>query len=343
MDHFLAIDEEGYFLLQDNMRLTDEEVGYDIFKNLQINPEKFDQITSLFGNKPVIVEAFDKPLIAQQIFKEHDNWSILMPYGWRENFQLKVLCLDAWDRFHGLTDRGIPFTFSRKAQAEFFNLLDNYDDTSITSDQKTYTMPDFYIEDSSADTQEFWSQHYQEMETPPWDLGKAHPALEPILPQLKILKSRIINFGCGKGHDAAFLADKGHVVTAVDISQEAVKMAQKKYSRLNQLTFEQADIFNRENELYDMCFEHTLFCAIPPSKRKELIKKWYSNLDEGGFLLGIFFVMPWRKGPPYGCSEWELRSLLEKKFRLLYWKRWQQSPNERQGSELVIFAQKKDT
>jgi hypothetical protein len=54
-----------------------------------------------------------------------------------------------------------------------------------------------------------------------------------------------------------------------------------------------------------------------------------------------------RTGPPFGGSEWELRSRLQshasqKGFRILYWNRLRDSKPERLGQELFVYAQKLD-
>lgn len=342
MDHFIAIDEEGYFLLPNQIRLNDQEAGYNLLKHLQFKDDSYHSLQSKYGEATVYVEAFDKPLVAEQVLYTDGEWQLLFPYGWKEKFEFTRLCLDEWDRFHGLTERDLPFVFSRKAQAEFFNLLDDYDDDSITKGSETHNLPPFYIENQEAYTDLFWKNIYQTNPSPNWDLGGPHPALADILPQVKILKCRIANLGCGRGHDAAFLADKGHVVTGIDISPEAIEYAKEHYGNIRHLNYHVGDLFQYNDNRFDLCFEHTAFCAIPPHRRKEMIKSWLRLLEPGGHFLGIFFVTPQRTGPPYGCSEWELRTLLEKKFRLLYWKRWQHSPGKRQGTELVIYAQKKD-
>jgi SAM-dependent methyltransferase len=205
-------------------------------------------------------------------------------------------------------------------------------------DGKRFVIPPYYQQRGDVNHKEFWSDLYAAHDHP-WDLNGPHPALEPILPQIKIVKSRITNYGCGQGHDAAFLASKGHIVTGVDLSAEAIANAQKTYGHIPGLTYKQDDVF-KNLQPCDVIFEHTLFCAISPDKRRDLISRWNQSLEANGYLLGIFFVMPKRFGPPYGGSEWELRSLLEKHFRLLYWKRWEQSPPRREGKELVVFAQK---
>jgi hypothetical protein len=228
--------------------------------------------------------------------------------------------------------------FSRKAQAEFFNLLEDYDDDSITVNGKKLPVGRYYQERDDVNHRDFWAERYQTNDHP-WDLNGPHPAIEPILPQIKIVKSRITNYGCGQGHDAAFLASKGHIVTGVDLSAEAIENAKKTYGHQPNLNFVQDDVFKSRYPC-DLIFEHTLFCAISPNRRRDLVVRWHQSLEANGYLLGIFFVMPKRFGPPYGGSEWELRAVLEKHFRLLYWKRWEHSPQRRDGKELVVFAQK---
>lgn len=339
-DHFIIIDEEGYFVLSQGIRLTDRDVGRQLFKHLVLT--ETHSLKTKFDQQDVYVEAFDKPIVVEQIERQAGMvWKLIAPYGFETTFNLQSLCLDEWDRFHGLTQEKIPFVFSRKAQAEFFNLLEEFSDDSITVDGHTLVIPPFYIEEPSFVSSNTWTDIYKNSPQPNWDLQGAHPALNAILPQIKIVKSRIANWGCGRGHDAALLAQNGHVVTGFDYSEEAIAQAQKLYSRIPTLTLKVEDALTSKNDAqFDIIFEHTLFCALLPSQRKQLVQKWHKSLDVGGHLLGIFFVMPKRGGPPYGCSEWELRQMLEKKFRLLYWKRWQKSPAHRQGNELVIYAQK---
>jgi len=339
MQKFIAMDEEGFFVLPPGVRLSDPAIGAPLLQKMTID-EGFT-IRTIWDGETVVVEPFDKPLVAQQIHRTAKGWQLEFPYKVLVTMNPETLCVDQWDRFHGRTADKMPFVFSRKAQAEFFNLLDEFDDDSITLQGQRYEIPPYYQEQESGDVDDpqFWEGLYRSGEKVGWDLEGPHPALEPILPQIKIAKSRIVNYGCGYGHDAAFLASKGHIVTGIDLSPEAIAKAREKYGSIPNLTFLNEDVFKNEHKC-DVVFEHTLFCAISPDKRRDLIRRWHQSLEIGGYLLGVFFVMPKRYGPPFGGSEWELRSQLEKHFRLLYWKRWQHSPPRREGKELVVFAQK---
>ncbi len=334
----IALDEEGFFILAGDVRLTDPHEGRALLQNLSIDDHGGCWTT--WDGETLLVEAFDKPLVAQQIEKTASALHLIAPYGYQTAIRLDSLCLDSWDRFHGLTQNNIPFVLSRKAQAELFSVADDFDDDGITLWGKHYATPPFYFQSTDLNETSFWTERYSH-NTTPWDLGQHHPALDAILPQIKINKCRILNLGCGRGHDAAYFSKLGHVVTGVDFSETAIQQAKERYGSAPNLQWAVGDALSKEFSPVDMIFEHTLFCAIAPTKRKNLVQQWKRALDERGHLLGIFFVHPKRRGPPYGGSEWELRELLEKDFRLLFWKRWAFSPERRQGTELVVYAQKK--
>lgn len=341
-DKYIAIDEEGYPLFGD-VRVTDANTGAEILRNIKFAENGSFQ-TSL-QNTNSFIEAFDEPYVAAQVSKVESGWRILLPYGLELPFDPHSLTLDEWDRFHGKTLSGIPFVFSRKAQAEFFNLVEEFDDESITIDGELIDVPPLFNPHEEVQSEKFWSNIYQN-ENPGWELNEPAPALKDMLPRLKLPKSRILILGCGSGNDAAYFAEQGHVVTGVDISPEALQRAKDKYSHLTNIHWVLGDLFKlgREHEqAYDLIFEHTCFCAIDPTLRTDLIKAWKRYLAPGGFLLGVFFAMEKKSGPPFGATEWELRERLKKSFQFVFWGRWHQSIDRRNGKELLIYAQKKST
>lgn len=341
---FIQIDEDGYFKMED-LRVADIQTGAEWLRALKYDPTT-SQVWTHMDDQDVLVEAFDAPLVVLNITKNSGSenssgWIATMPYGVSENFSLDSLTLDESDRFHGRTERGIPFVFSRSAQALFFNLLDDFDDDSISSDGKTYeTHP--WLETTTDATREWWSSFYAKGEGP-WDLGGPHPSLARLIGTLKLQRLRFLVLGCGRGHDAAWLARAGHIVTAMDYSEDALTEARREYGNVPDLTFVQGDAFNlptKYDGAFDIIFEHTLYCAIDPEKRNSLVKSWLRALTENGHLFAIFFASEKRKGPPYGGSEFELRARLSKRWRTLYWKRIQDSPLRRLGSEIFVYAQK---
>lgn len=340
---FIQIDEEGYFKL-DDLRVADAEIGKAWMASVRMD-DRGRAWCDTGGGALALIEAFDEPFVALDIERPvnaDEAWSIAVPYGHRERFSPTTLTLDPWDRFHGRTMSGVPFVFSRSTQARFFDLVDDFDDDGITiAGERIETRP-WLQENPDANNDSWWTNIYC-TETPRWDLGAPAHALPSLVPKLKLQRARILVAGAGTGNDAAWFAEQGHLVTAVDFSEEAILRAKAKYEHLSNLKFLRADIFAPPPEFtaaFDVVFEHTLFCAITPSRRDELIKIWRRVLTDDGHLMGVFFVMDKPIGPPYGGSEWELRQRLHKGFQPLYWTRLRDSQANRLGHELFLYARK---
>jgi len=336
---FIQIDEQGYFHFGEN-RVSDPKDGFSLFSNLKIL-ESGHFVTQSEG-QAVLVEAFDEPFIALGITKKDNQWQITLPYNFTSAIDISSFSLDEWDRFHGNTTSGIPFVLSRSAQASFFNLVDEYDDDSIVINGERLQTGPWLNPNPDTINESFWTNIYN-TEDPGWDLKIPHPALESTMNQIKLSKCRILNLGCGTGTDANYLASLGHIVTGVDMSPEAIKRANEKYSHVKNLNFVQKDIFDvtpEELGKFDLIFEHTLYCAISPERRNKLTQVWKKMLSDNGQLLGIFFSMNKRIGPPFGGSEWEIKKRLKKDYRFLYWTRCKKSPGKRLGKELIVFAER---
>ncbi|MGE0526771.1 MAG: methyltransferase domain-containing protein [Bdellovibrionales bacterium] len=341
-ERYISLDEEGYFAF-DGRRVDDDSLGRELIQNLKLTEK--DAVCTTMQGQEVWVEAFDAPLVGRHVRRLGGGFCEMdLPYHMRTRFHLDTLCLDEWDRFHGRTTEGVPFVFSRTAQYEFFDLLDSFDDESVTLEGKTYPVPPWLVPMEEVRNSGFWTDKYQSAEKPGWELGRESVVLPEVLPQLKLGKCRVLVPGCGSGHDAAYFARLGHVVTGVDFSEEAIQRAKSLYGHLENLTFERADVFALPptwNARFDLVFEHTLYCAVSPEHRSALAKVWNRVLHSQGHLLGIFFVMERRLGPPFGGSEWEVRERLGGAFDFLYWTRWRRSVENRRGLELVVFARKK--
>lgn len=338
---FIQIDEEGYPLFGET-RVSDEAIGREILSNLSISDTH--RLTTTVDDEVVIVEAFDAPLIAQQVEVRDGQWILQGPYYFLTSFKLESLSLDEWDRFHGLTDKGMPFVFSRKAQAQFFNLLEDYTDDSISFEGQTFEIPPSFKNTTHVNQESWWSDIYRQPGNPGWNLNEPAEALKDMLPRLKLPKSRILVLGCGEGHDAALFAEFGHKVTAIDMSPEAIRRGKEKYGHFSNLEFIEADFFKlgpEFNKAFDIVFEHTCYCAINPLRRNELVQVWSKCLAEKGFLMGVFFAMYKQDGPPFGASEWELRERTKKLYQYLFWGRWRQSTPKAIGKELFVYAQRR--
>lgn len=354
-ERHLIIDEEGYFII-DGKRMVDEEVGAMLLEGLQ--RKERGTFSSQWDDDEVFMEAFDEPLIVQWVdIIEADllagqganladaagsTMKLTFPYGAKAPLDFSKLRVDEWDRFHGRTPAGIPYVFSRKAQARFFDLLEEYDDDSITWLGKTYEMKPWMTASEEIGTADYWTEKYKQGRDG-WELGTPAAALTDMLPRLKMPKSRVLVPGCGRGHDAALFAEAGQLVTAVDISPEALKEAKALYGHLQNITWLEADIFEMGDKYagqFDMIFEHTCYCAVDPERRAELVKNYTRMLAPSGQLMGVFFVVDRPNGPPFGGTEWELRERLRKRYEFQFWGRWKASIPSRKGMELFVLARK---
>lgn len=323
--------------------MQDEKFGKDLLVGIRRIPERYVFVSD-YENDKYIVESFDQPYIVNQVYKASEGtFEIELPYEIRLPLDVSKLTVDEWDRFHGRTKKDIPFVFSRKAQNELFNLADEFDDEGIQFGEKYYKIESYLQNHKEVSGSNFWTNIYQDNEKPGWDLEGPTPILKDIIPQLKIPKSRILVVGCGKGHDAFELSQRGNVVTAVDFSEEAIDQAKKLYPPNENLKYLHADVFNLPEKFlgyFDIVFEHTLFCAVDPTRRQELVSVYRSVLADHGHLLGIFFTIDNLNGPPFGGTEWEYRERLKKKFQFLYWTKWKAPTTRTPGTELVVYAKK---
>lgn len=163
-----------------------------------------------------------------------------------------------------------------------------------------------------------WEQRYREGRTR-WDLGGAPPALaraiaaRPAPPRLRVLVP-----GAGFGHDALAWARAGHGVTAVDLAVSATDALSARAQRaglpLRVLT---ADLFHLPTDLssaFDLVWEQTCYCAIPPERRLDYVRAMADALVPGGLLLALLWNHGQPGGPPYDVRWEEARSLFLGRF-----------------------------
>lgn len=346
---FISIDEQG-FVHHNGRRIEpdseSEGATNDVVKEFFTHLEKHDATyVSRYHSTQVIVEAFDEPLVAHNI--DLATFTIQLLYGIEIPIEPNFFS-DDFDRFHGVSTKKIPFVLSRVAQENLFEQCDSFDDDSFTYKGKTFEVRNLLLNTpnnkNDIDDSTSWDSAYNEGRDG-WNTMKPAPALVEWLPKLKLAKQRVLVLGCGEGHDAAFIASKGHQVTAVDFSSEALKRAQERYSQHNNIRWVHADVFKLPTNFeshFDFIFEHTCFCAVRPQRRDELIRVWRKCLAPEGYLFAIVFANQNRNGPPWGGTEFEMRSRLKKGFRFLHWHRVRNSWPKRMGAELFIFAQKRN-
>ncbi|MBT4226011.1 MAG: methyltransferase domain-containing protein, partial [Verrucomicrobia bacterium] len=116
-----------------------------------------------------------------------------------------------------------------------------------------------------------WEALYQANDTF-WDHGEASPGLVDYLAANSSLPlGQALVPGCGRGHDARALAQAGWAATGLDLAPSSVPLA-KRLADEERLTIDYriGDFLSDEpHQPFDLVFEHTLFCAIPPVRRDD--------------------------------------------------------------------------
>lgn len=367
-DRLAIVDENGWIIFE-NRQIDDPILAERFYSQLSFLPN--NSLCSQIEDNPVMVEAFDCPLIVQNFELDAAAGKVTLEFNYQyrlewniENFielALKSFYSDEWDRLYGESPNKIPYVFSKTAHAEFLDSLDEFDDDSVVFQGQKVTLGTMWKDETQLEGPEWWDKAYTgEIQTisspeiqkqskvfdvnPGWNLETPSESLKDMLPRMKLPKSRVLMLGCGDSHDAAFFAESGHRVTAVDISAHAIERSKKLYGHLSNITWLESDLFNLPESFqgaFDLVYEYTCLCAINPKQRNQLVQTWSRCLHEQGQLMATFFCMYKKDGPPFGGSEWEFRERLKKRFQPLIWTRWRKSILRRQGRELFVLAQKR--
>ena len=176
-----------------------------------------------------------------------------------------------------------------------------------------------------------------------WDTGHPAPPLVDMVEDTPPPRGRVAVPGCGRGHDARFLARHGYTVTGFDFAPVAIRAA-RTLARLERIevTFEQRDVFGLApdyTDAFDGVWEYTCYCAIDPGRRDDYVRAMADILKPGGWFLACFFPLQSASaGPPFPFSPDEVRRRLTPFFRIEREFAPTRSARGRQGREWVVLA-----
>lgn len=195
---------------------------------------------------------------------------------------------------------------------------------------------------ASVSSPEFWEQLYARPRQP-WELGGPAPPLVDFVEQSPPPRGRVAVPGCGRGHDARYLAMKGYDAVGFDFSPAATGAA-RTLARLARLDvpFVEVDVFDLPHPYptaFDGVWEYTCYCAIDPARRDEYVDTIAAILKPGGWFLACFFPTAgdW-VGPPYPVDPAEVRRLLDPAFVIEREFVPPRSAPGRQGFEWMVYA-----
>ena len=195
---------------------------------------------------------------------------------------------------------------------------------------------------ASVSASEFWTDLYARG-ADGWELRQPAPPLVDFIETTPPPRGRVAVPGCGRGHDARYLARQGYAAVGFDFSPTAVHEA-RALARAEAVAaeFVERDIFALARDYanaFDGIWEYTCFCAIDPARRAEYVRTMAAILRPGGWLLACLFPLRRRAaGPPFAVPRSELRRF-RPPFRVerAYAPR---SVRARQGQEWMVLLRK---
>jgi len=160
-----------------------------------------------------------------------------------------------------------------------------------------------------------WDKAWQENNTP-WDSGRSEPPLlEALRSPYAIYREsgRALVPGCGRGYDTIHIASQLRYNTlGIDVSSSAVEEAKLHLESVHQdiaklVSFQEADFFTftvGEKERFDVIYDYTFFCALPPELRKDWGAKMSDLTVPGGYLITLAYPIDGNRegGPPFSVS-----------------------------------------
>ncbi|MEK6981980.1 MAG: class I SAM-dependent methyltransferase [Candidatus Micrarchaeota archaeon] len=140
----------------------------------------------------------------------------------------------------------------------------------------------------NADKADYWQKMYsKKLEDIPWEIEKHPVELDFILKNKFVTGSRILDIACGSGNYSIYLAKLGFDVTAIDISEKAIKIAKEKAKvaevKINFITGDFLE-YSFEEKKFDFIFDYSIMHHITPDDILHYTKKEISLLDKDGIL-----------------------------------------------------------
>lgn len=173
------------------------------------------------------------------------------------------------------------------------------------------------MNDTDPTRPEFWDERYRSGQTP-WNFPGVPTDLAEFLKDTT--SPRVLIPGCGLGHEIKAFIAAGYDVTALDISEAAVAQAKSALGSALAHCVQLGDFFSHqlEPESFDLIYERTFLCAIPPARRADYRARCAALLKYGGALAGYFYyqrTLP-DEGPPHGLAWGEADELFGRYFVL---------------------------
>src|SRR6266498_1444663 len=161
---------------------------------------------------------------------------------------------------------------------------------------------------------DFWTSRYAAGRTP-WDFGGVPAALRSFLAGSSA-PGKVLIPGCGSGYEVQAFHEAGYDVTAIDFSPAALDQAKRVLGVLAaRVIFGDFFTYNFGQGRFDLIYERTFLCSMPPSRWPDYANRVSDLLLPGGRLVGIFLYGQQPEPPPYPLTHKQAEQLFQRRFR----------------------------
>ncbi len=190
----------------------------------------------------------------------------------------------------------------------------------------------------------YWDSRYKQNKTG-WDIGYPSEPIKCYIDQLTNKEVKILIPGCGNAYEAEYLIQQGfnniHLVDISDTLVDKLKSNFKNEIESGQIKVTKSDFFEIE-EIYDLIFEQTFFCALEPKLRNKYAEQMHKILRPNGKLVGLLFNFTFEdSGPPFGGTISEYLSILDPFFNIKKFETSYNSIKPRESKEIFFIIEKK--
>lgn len=155
----------------------------------------------------------------------------------------------------------------------------------------------------------FWNKFYMDREKKiPFFANKPDENLVSYYERKLAVPKTVLELGCGPGRNAIYLAEKGAVVDAVDLSSESLCWAKERADERGvSVNFIQSNIFDLpiKPEAYEMIYDSGCFHHIAPHRRMQYIELLQKALKPRGHFAITCFIQGGELGGS-DISDWEV-------------------------------------
>ena len=127
----------------------------------------------------------------------------------------------------------------------------------------------------------------------PWNFEAPPGELVELIEKRRIKPCKAIDFGCGTGNYALYLAERGFEMIGVDSSPSAIQIAKENAKKRNlECNFLELDVLGDLEKIqgtFDFVYDWLLLHHIYPKKRKAYCGKVNKILNPGGKYLSVCF------------------------------------------------------